>query len=177
MPRVRGIVNTDQPTLSVEEPRDALYEVRKALYWKLQAARSHMQANTETREAFDAFEAAVRAPLEARIVKLQWSHPAEGTIECTCNSYPHTPNCGLDERLVILRAKTEAAEKVVEAARTVSDLWPQLLPSIGAAEGLARVHGWTYSGPEGGMPVAMNPLRAAIAAYDAAVSPPAGAQA
>jgi hypothetical protein len=41
--------------------------------------------------------------LEADIAQLRFNHPAEGTVRCTCNSYPHTPNCGLDERLVVLR--------------------------------------------------------------------------
>ncbi|MCR4339568.1 MAG: hypothetical protein NUW01_06740 [Gemmatimonadaceae bacterium] len=39
-----------------------------------------------------------------RLPELEATHLGEGTIPCTCHSYPHHPDCGLDERLVRLRA-------------------------------------------------------------------------
>lgn len=41
----------------------------------------------------------------AEIERLQKIHSAEGTFRCTCNSYPHSPNCGLDERLISQQAE------------------------------------------------------------------------
>ena len=53
--------------------------------------------------------------LRAEVEQLKYSHPAEGTVVCTCNSYPHMPNCGLDERLVLLRARVAALEGALPA--------------------------------------------------------------
>jgi hypothetical protein len=42
--------------------------------------------------------------------ELRLSHSGEGTHACTCRSYPHLPDCGLDWRILALRTRAEAAE-------------------------------------------------------------------
>ena len=42
------------------------------------------------------------AAKDRRIAELERNHLGEGTFTCTCHSYPHAPNCGLDERLIVL---------------------------------------------------------------------------
>jgi hypothetical protein len=39
---------------------------------------------------------------------LKNNHLGEGTFTCTCNSYPHSPNCGLDARLAKVLDKNAA---------------------------------------------------------------------
>jgi len=48
---------------------------------------------------------------EQQVADLQRAHTAEGTFPCTCGSYPHSPNCGLDARLVALREQVDALTK------------------------------------------------------------------
>jgi len=48
--------------------------------------------------------------LEDEVAELRFNHPGEGTVRCTCNNYPHTPNCGLDERLVKLQERIKVLE-------------------------------------------------------------------
>ena len=59
--------------------------------------------------------------LRHEIARLRFNHPAEGTVRCTCNSYPHTPNCGLDERLVLARAEIERLSEELRRRTTCLD--------------------------------------------------------
>jgi len=56
------------------------------------------------------------AAKDQRIAELERNHVGEGTFICTCHSYPHAPNCGLDERLIAL------TEQLAEANAKLADL-------------------------------------------------------
>jgi len=58
---------------------------------------------------------------EAELAALRTNHTKEGTVTCTCDSFPHTPNCGLDERLTALRAALVVAEGALEDIRGEAD--------------------------------------------------------
>lgn len=60
---------------------------------------------------------AALAVAEAQRAQLQTSHSGEGTFPCTCQSYPHSPNCGLDARLVWLREQNAALTAQLAQAR------------------------------------------------------------
>lgn len=47
--------------------------------------------------------------------RLRNAHTHEGTVRCTCNAYPHDPNCGLDERLVALHSELDDARLLLRA--------------------------------------------------------------
>src|SRR3990167_4797746 len=52
--------------------------------------------------------------LKRELAELERNHLGEGTFTCTCNSYPHAPNCGLDERLIALTEQLAAAKRLAE---------------------------------------------------------------
>jgi hypothetical protein len=54
--------------------------------------------------------------LQAENEQLRRNHAGEGTFRCTCNSYPHAPNCGLDERLVALQGEVERLRELLREA-------------------------------------------------------------
>jgi hypothetical protein len=47
---------------------------------------------------------------------LKNNHLGEGTFTCTCNSYPHSPNCGLDARLAKVLDENAALRAWVKQA-------------------------------------------------------------
>src|SRR3990167_6815515 len=52
--------------------------------------------------------------LKRELAELERNHLGEGTFTCTCNSYPHAPNCGLDERLIALTEQLAEANARAE---------------------------------------------------------------
>jgi hypothetical protein len=52
-------------------PTDRIIEARKELFWKLQGARSHMQATREAAEAFEVYDALIRAAAMADLQELR----------------------------------------------------------------------------------------------------------
>lgn len=53
---------------------------------------------------------------EQRIATLEANHTAEGTFRCTCNSYPHIPTCGMDDRMVKLEQERDRLQAQLEKA-------------------------------------------------------------
>src|SRR5512135_302356 len=86
------------------------------------------------------------------IERLQKIHSAEGTFRCTCNSYPHSPNCGLDERLISQRAELARLRAATKAAtkadyRELVTLCPECGPNVSVdEEGLCATCGATAFG-------------------------------
>ena len=68
--------------------------------------------------------------------KLRYNHSGEGTVACTCHSYPHNPNCGMDERIARLR------HALVEATAALKP-FAEFANKFDAHDGTkARVHEW-----------------------------------
>ena len=51
--------------------------------------------------------------LREQVDELSNVHTGEGTFICTCTSYPHSPDCGIDARIVALREQLLAEQKSV----------------------------------------------------------------
>ena len=62
-----------------------------------------------------------------------------------------------------------ALQELRAAAAAMVKRWDEVLPSIQEAESMAYVHGWRYSGPEGGLKAQMDALRAALSTNASAV--------
>ena len=95
--------DTDPRTAGADTPRtDALFtahiEQNKARLPDV------VDAIRQVKELFEHARQLERelAAKDRRIAELERNHLGEGTFTCTCHSYPHAPNCGLDERLIVL---------------------------------------------------------------------------
>ncbi|KKL99210.1 hypothetical protein LCGC14_1816680 [marine sediment metagenome] len=82
-----------------------------------------------------------------------------------CARYTCAYNCKYDTTLLdrFEAAHRAAVRAEVEGAlRGLVERWDECLPSIMGAESMARIHGWSYDGPEGGMRPALNVARALL---------------
>lgn len=87
-----------------DELQAAEAEARKRLYWKIQGARSHMQMVRETAEAFEAYDAFVRATEAARY---------RGLMEKVAGALS---DVGLQSNPRLVGERAVAALELVEAA-------------------------------------------------------------
>ena len=55
-----------------------------------------------------------RDQARTEVESLRLRHTGEGTFACTCHSYPHTPDCGTDERIIALRQQLAEARAIAE---------------------------------------------------------------
>lgn len=83
------------------------HEITTCAELRARAERAELERDTQ-RDLTDEWAARAQKA-EAERDELRFNHPAEGTVLCTCNSYPHKPTCGESERMALLKAELAAA--------------------------------------------------------------------